>query len=160
MYFTDDDKAFLTDLAQLVVHELELHQQIACRDTSLQEANRQVDIARSARERFMRVVSHELRTPLNHVVGFGEIFANQKLGPLGHESYADYAQHLHQSAKRLEGLIDRVLTYSSADAGELRLAEAQVDVGTLFEKCVAQATVSGRACDVAISQSKGSRCAG
>ncbi len=152
MFFSDADKAFLTDLAQLVVHELELHDRIANRDRSLKEATRQVEIARGAKDRFMRVVSHELRTPLNHVVGFGEILANQKLGPLGNDSYVDYATHLSQSAKRLEGLIDRVLTYSSADAGELRLAEADAATHDILEKCMELATLSGGNRDVAISR--------
>ncbi len=152
MFFSDDDKTFLADLAQLVVHELELHKQIASRDTSLKEAARQVDIARGAKERFMRVVSHELKTPLSHVVGFGEILANQRLGPLGNESYEDYAHHLFQSARRLEGLIERVLTYSSADAGELRLSEADVATGDILERCMDLANFNGKTGNVAISR--------
>ncbi len=155
--FSVADRAFLTDLAQIAVHELELHAQISRRDRSLQDAARQIETARGAKQRFLSLVSHELKTPLNHVLGFGRILAGQALGSLGNEQYVDYARCICQSGERLEGLISRLLTHSSAEAGELRLAETTITTASLASKCrglmALQSSAAGVAVDISISES-------
>lgn len=136
MDFSDRDSAYLIDLAEIVVHELSLHQQLANRDENLKQAERTIDIARGARKRFLDIVSHELKTPLSHVSGFSKIIAEQQIGPIGNQTYVEYAGFLHESAERLEGLVKRVLRYSSAESGELRLAETTVATKTLLDQFV------------------------
>lgn len=134
--FSDDDREFLKDLAQIVVDELELHKQIANRDASLKNVKRQVAAASNAKKRFMDVIGHELRTPLVHVLGFSKILADQQFGELGNRQYVDHARSLYRSAEQLEGLIERVLHYSSAEVGELRLAETAFELKALTAKCL------------------------
>lgn len=133
--FSDQDSAFLADLTQIAVHELELHRQAVSRQNSLNDAKRQLIIARSVKDRFMGVISHELKTPLNHILGFGRILAGQQLGPLGSDSYAELSRDLVQSAEHLEGLVDRVLNYTSAELSELRLSETVVATHVVMAKC-------------------------
>ena len=148
--FSEEDCAYLADLAQIAVHELELHRQIADRDSSLAEALRQTEVARRAKKRFMSVVSHELKTPLSHVLGFGKILAEQQLGPLGKETYCDYARDLCRSAERLESQIDRVLSYASAEAGELKLAETEIDTEALLRRCLSLIRLSKTAAGIEV----------
>lgn len=134
--FSDQDSAFLADLTQIAVHELELHRQAASRESSLNDAKRQLVIARSVKDRFMGVISHELKTPLNHILGFGRVLADQQLGPLGNDSYSEISRNLVQSAEHLEGLVNRVLNYTSAETSELRLSEAIVATEVVMTKCL------------------------
>ena len=46
-------------------------------------------------------MSHELRTPLNAVIGFSELMKGEVFGPLGSETYADYARNIHRSGRTL-----------------------------------------------------------
>lgn len=149
--FSSEDRAFLTDLAEIAVHELELHKQIANRDRSLQDTEQRLELARDAKKRFLSLVSHELKTPLNHILGFGRILADEGLGPLGNANYVDYASSVCQSAERLEGLIGRVLSYSSAEAGELRLEETQIDIAVMIAKCRSLVDLQSKSADVEVA---------
>ncbi len=153
--FSSDDRKFLTDLAEIAVHELELHKQIATRDQSLQVAERQLVAAQDAKRRFLSLVSHELKTPLNHILGFGRIIAEEGLGSLGNQNYVDYANCVCQSAERLEGLISRVLSYSSAEAGDLQLTESHIDTAAMVAKCRRLVDLQSKAAQVDIAISFG-----
>ncbi len=147
--FSEPDIAYLEDLTQIAVHELELHRQAVSRENSLNDARRQLAVARSVKDRFMGVISHELKTPLNHILGFGRILADQQLGPLGGESYAEISRDLLHSAEHLESLISRVLNYTSAETSELRLSETVVATEALMTKCLE--LVRSRAVDAGIN---------
>lgn len=50
------------------------------------------------------------------------------LGPLGNEQYRSYIEDIHMSGRHLLDLINDILDFSKAEAGQLVLAESQVDV--------------------------------
>ncbi len=149
--FSADDVAILADLAELAAHELQLHRQVADRDERLDMAEADLLIAQQAKARFMSIVSHELRTPLNAVLGFGQLIAEQKLGPIAQPNYVEYAQHICGSAHRLDGLIKRVLTYASTEFGDLTLSESVILVSPLAHDCVASASTVAKLKDVGIT---------
>ena len=151
--FSDKERGFLADFAQIVVHELKLHGQIADREDRLVDAGRKLAVARAAKERFMGIVGHELKTPLSHIVGFGSILAHQHLGPLGNDHYLELAQSISRSATHLEGLVDRVLNFTSAEAGELWLCEATVATDKVLEMCLALTRIRSKAKGVAVQLS-------
>lgn len=150
--FSDADAAFLKDLSNITVHELELHRELAERDQSLTTAAEDLALAQQAKKRFMAMVNHELRTPLNAILGFGELISEERMGPVGVASYIEYAQYICDSSRRLDGLINRVLIYSSAEKGDLTLAESEIDVPALARKCTgsAQTEASIRSITVAL----------
>lgn len=135
--FSDDDAAFLADLAEIVVHELDLHRQIVERDAKLEASDAALHIARGAKRRFMTIVSHELRTPLNAICGFNQLIADEAHGPLGDPRYADYARHAAEAAERLEALVERIISYASAEAAEVRLCEEEIPVTSFLTSCAA-----------------------
>jgi signal transduction histidine kinase len=98
---------------------------------ALEEAVR----ARRAEARFLAHMSHELRTPLNAIIGFGEVMGAEIMGPLGSDRYRDYADNICRAGNHLLAVINAVLDFSRAEAGQLDLDEARVDVDRLVDDC-------------------------
>jgi signal transduction histidine kinase len=70
---------------------------------------------------FVANMSHELRTPLNAIIGFSELIAAEKLGPIGNEKYRDYAGDVRDSGKHLLNLVNNLLLFSRIEAGHHRV---------------------------------------
>src|SRR5690606_24703278 len=90
------------------------------------EARHRAEEANLAKSRFLASMSHELRTPLNAILGFSEVMANEVLGPVGNETYKDYAGDIHQSGQHLLNLINEILDLSRIEAGRYQLQEEPV----------------------------------
>ena len=86
-------------------------------ERALRAALRQAEIANKMKAAFLAAMSHELKTPLNAVLGFSEIIRDQVLGPVGHDSYREYAADIHKSGKRLLSVINDVLDVSKLEGG-------------------------------------------
>jgi PAS domain S-box-containing protein len=90
-------------------------------ERALRIALRQAEIANKMKAAFLAAMSHELKTPLNAVLGFSEIIRDEVLGPVGHESYRDYAADIHRSGARLLSVINDVLDVSKLQGGLLTI---------------------------------------
>ncbi len=78
-------------------------------------------------------MSHELRTPLNGVIGFAGILMNESFGPLGVPEYKEYSQNIHDSGKRLLGLVNDMLNIAKLDAGGFELCKDPVSLEDVIE---------------------------
>jgi signal transduction histidine kinase len=72
--------------------------------------------AERAKSRFLTTVSHELRTPLTALAGYGELLADQVIGPLS-ESQLDVLERMRSVTAHLTSVIEEVLAFSSLDEG-------------------------------------------
>lgn len=92
---------------------------------------RLVDEARAANEMksgFLATVSHELRTPLTALTGYGELVADEILGPLT-PAQADVMERMRAVTHQLTAMIEEILTFSALEAGRelVRPVPTQVD---------------------------------
>ncbi|MBO6782224.1 MAG: PAS domain-containing sensor histidine kinase [Alphaproteobacteria bacterium] len=88
------------------------------------EMQRERDVAVTANammNQFLATMSHELRTPLNAVIGFSEVMSEEMFGPLGSETYREYADSIHKSARHLLDVVSDLLNVSRLDGGEAAL---------------------------------------
>ena len=92
----------LADHAALAVHKSMLLQQA-------QSADR-------AKGRFLATMSHELRTPLTALAGYGELLADQVIGPLS-ESQLDILERMRSVTTHLSAMIEEVLAFTSLEEG-------------------------------------------
>jgi signal transduction histidine kinase len=76
---------------------------------------------------FLAKISHELRTPLNAIIGFSELMMRDKRG-LPNEQYRSYISDIHSSGRHLLDIINDILDFAKAEAGQLVLFESNVDV--------------------------------
>jgi signal transduction histidine kinase len=103
----------------------------------LTAAKRQAETASSAKSDFLAKISHEIRTPLNAIIGFSEIMAQEKFGPVGNERYRQYLIDIQSSGQHLLSLVNDLLDLSKIEAGKLELDFAGVALNTLTQQCVA-----------------------
>src|SRR5262245_42549794 len=94
----------------------------------LKSAKTASDDANRAKVEFLAKISHELRTPLNAIIGFSELMINDVLGPLGNEQYRSYVKDIHASGRHLLDIINDILDFAKAEAGQLLLYESDCDV--------------------------------
>jgi PAS domain S-box-containing protein len=103
----------------------------------LTAAKRQSEKASSAKSDFLAKISHEIRTPLNAIIGFSEIMAQEKFGPVGNERYRQYLGDIQSSGQHLLSLVNDLLDLSKIEAGKLELDFAGVALNPLTQQCVA-----------------------
>lgn len=111
-------------------------QQINEKEAHLVQARNQAEAADMVKTNFLANMSHELRTPLNAIQGFSEVMKSESFGPLGSNTYRDYAKHIHTSGSHLLSLIEDILEMSRIDGGSYTMHVEQFDVSELTKECI------------------------
>jgi PAS domain S-box-containing protein len=84
-------------------------------EASLQEANR-------LKSQFLANMSHELRTPLNGIIGFSQLLADGKAGPLG-DKQKEFLGDILNCGQHLLQLVNNLLDLAKIEAGRMELQE-------------------------------------
>ena len=92
----------------------------------------QAQSAVQARNAFLTTVSHELRTPLTALTGFGELLAEEYIGPLN-ETQRDMVERICAATHNMAEMIDEILTYSSLEAGREVARPGLADAAEIVE---------------------------
>ncbi len=100
----------------------------------LRAAKERAEQASRAKSEFLAHMSHEFRTPLNAILGFSEIIKTQVFGPIGNESYTDYAQDIHTSGEHLLSLINDLLDLSKIEAGKFEIFDEDLDIAEMLQQ--------------------------
>jgi len=122
-----------------------LHREVAVRRSAEEAA----EAASRAKSEFLANMSHELRTPLNAIIGFSEMICTELLGRIGNPRYVEYANDIQESAKHLLTVINEVLDFSRAEAGELKLRESEIDLAAAIRSV--RRIVEGRAASAGLT---------
>ena len=86
------------------------------------------------KSRFLAFMGHELRTPLNSILGFTELLEVGSLNP----RQSRYVGNIRSSGRQLLDVINELLDFSRAEAGQLRVARDKVSVTTIVETVLEQ----------------------
>ncbi|MCW8929188.1 MAG: ATP-binding protein, partial [Gammaproteobacteria bacterium] len=106
--------------------------------------------ANKAKSEFLSSMSHELRTPLNAILGFSQLLQlNNELSSVNKEN----VQEILSAGNHLLELINDVLDLSIIEAGQIHLSIEAVDVGLMFQECVALVKIMAEKKDIRISHS-------
>jgi two-component system sensor histidine kinase GlrK len=104
----------------------------------------------AAKQQFMRHVSHELKTPLATIHEGAELLADDVVGELNTEQ-RDIANILTTSTKRLENLIEQLLTYSQANGLPVEGNYVKVDTAGLVAKVIEDNQIRIRARSITVT---------
>ncbi|NQW01442.1 MAG: HAMP domain-containing histidine kinase [Rhodospirillales bacterium] len=105
-------------------------------ETALAKALGDAETANQSKSKFLATMSHEFRTPLNAILGFSEMLRMQYFGPLGCETYKDYANDIHYSGELMLDMVNDVLDISTIEAGKRQLSPETFDMEELLGECV------------------------
>ncbi len=106
------------------------------REAEIGEARDRADAANRAKTQFLANMSHELRTPLNAVLGFAEIIASERFGPVGVPAYRGYAADVVIAGRHLLRVVNDILDMAQVEVGRLEFERCPVDVAALaHEAC-------------------------
>ena len=103
-------------------------------EEALQLERDRAENANRAKSQFLAHMSHELRTPLNAILGFSDILREQLFGPLGADSYVEYAKDIHGSGEHLLSLINDLLDIAKIEAGKREIDDELIDIQTMIDK--------------------------
>ena len=102
----------------------------------LRLAKDQAEEANAAKPRFLAVMTHELRTPLNSIIGFSELIARERIGPIGTPEYLNYAQNILDSSHQLLDIINEALDMARLEYSAVQLHDTMVLAAELLEASV------------------------
>ncbi|MCM2433951.1 ATP-binding protein [Agrobacterium rosae] len=88
-------------------------------EEDLRNAKRAAETANAHKTDFLARVSHEIRTPLNAIIGFGDIMATERFGPIGHSRYIEYSNDIVRSGRHVLDIVNDLLDISKIEAGQM-----------------------------------------
>ncbi|HEV3374486.1 MAG TPA: response regulator [Candidatus Acidoferrum sp.] len=116
----------------VVFHDMTLQKRA---QEALVQAKEEAVRASKFKDQFLSTMSHELRTPLNAVLGFSDLLADERYGPLN-DRQQRYVSHIHSGGKHLLKLISDILDLSKIEAGRMELTREDVTVASAFVEVI------------------------
>lgn len=115
-------------LRSLYEANLDLDRKIMERTEELQFALEAAQTANDAKSAFLAQMSHQINTPLNGLLGLLELLATEMRDPQSQEWHAAAMR----SARRLDRITSRLLTYVALEAVDLRSGAPVMAIGTVL----------------------------
>ncbi len=103
----------------------------------LVEARKTAEKASAQKSDVLAKISHEIRTPLNAIIGFAEVMAEERFGPIANERYKEYLRDIHQSGGYVISLVNDLLDLAKIEAGKLDLDFVSVNLNEIALSAVA-----------------------
>lgn len=103
--------------------------------TELEASQQKAERLNQLKSEFMASMSHELRTPLHTIIGFAELLAEERDGPLN-ERQKRFLDHIRVDSEHLLELINDVLDLSRIEAGGLKLQSVPLLTSEAIDEAV------------------------
>ncbi|MCF8473061.1 MAG: PAS domain-containing sensor histidine kinase [Emcibacter sp.] len=91
--------------------------------------------AKEIKQNLISAMHHNFKTPLNGILGYSEVIMSELMGPIGQESYKNYAQDIHGAGQDLLHLIDNLLDLKELETGEFDLHEENFILKDMISEC-------------------------
>lgn len=100
-------------------------------EEALLEAKIEAERANQAKSEILANMSHEIRTPLSAILGLTQLLLNTQLTL----KQKDYLQKIHSSSKSLMSILNDILDYSKAEAGQMELESEVFQLESVLQAC-------------------------
>lgn len=137
--FSRDDEEFLEALASQAGVAIQNARLV----DELRRANAALKQLDEMKSNFLATVSHELRSPLAPIVGYLQLFLSEAPGPLTAKQRRGL-DVMMQSARRLQGLIEDLLTFLNLERGAVGLNRQRLALGPLLAEQAQALTAAAR----------------
>jgi signal transduction histidine kinase len=94
---------------------------------ALVERNEALEAADAMKNAFIHHVSYELRSPLTNIIGFTQLLADARVGPLS-DRQREYVGYVMSSSSALLAIVNDILDLATIDAGIMELDLSEVDI--------------------------------
>ncbi|MBV9111585.1 MAG: PAS domain-containing protein [Hyphomicrobiales bacterium] len=122
-------------------------------EAGLVEARVAAERMTAQKSEFLAKVSHEIRTPLNSIVGFADIIAEERFGPLENERYKEYVKDIRASGTHIISLVNDLLDLSKIESGRMELSFTPVNLNAEVSAAVALVQLDAARSRVLLRQS-------
>jgi signal transduction histidine kinase len=96
-------------------------------ERALRERNEALEASDTLKNAFIHHVSYEVRSPLTNIIGFAQLLADPRVGPLN-DRQREYTGYVMSSSATLLAIVNDILDLSTIDAGIMGLDLAEVEV--------------------------------
>ncbi len=103
---------------------------------ALSEANERLSELDKERTAFLGIAAHDLRSPLSTIIGFAQLI--QQVSPPTDPLQRDSVERILSSGKRMQHLLDRLLSVQAIEEGKLRIDLKPCDLVALARQTVEQ----------------------
>jgi len=97
----------------------------------------QARLENEMKSRLVAVMNHEVRTPLNSILGFAELMASERAGPLT-EKQRRYIDNIDRSGRHLLALVNDSLDLAKIQAGRMDMDIGELEADKLLQQVNAQ----------------------
>lgn len=98
------------------------------------EARRSAEQANQSKSEFLRTVTHELRSPLHAMIGFSDVIAAGRFGPIGDDRYRTCAADIRMASQHMLSLVNDLLDLARVEAGQYQIVETTVGLDEIAER--------------------------
>ena len=115
----------------LMKMNLMLEDKIKKRTHDLMIAKEKAEESDRLKTSFIHNISHEIRTPMNAIVGFSDLLKNSSLNEKRRDGFIEI---ITAASKQLLAIVNDILTISSIDTKQLRLAYSEFNLNQLMNE--------------------------
>jgi signal transduction histidine kinase len=104
-------------------------------ERALVERNEALEASASLKNAFIHHVSYELRSPITNIIGFTQLLAEPRIGPLS-DRQREYVGYVMSSSNALLAIVNDILDLATIDAGVMELELAEVDIAETVDGAI------------------------
>ncbi len=120
-------------IARDISRRKQFRRELENKNRALEEQYHVVQEVNRLKSEFLANMSHELRTPLNAIIGFAQLMADGRVGPVS-QNHKEYLDDILSAGRRLLELINDVLDLARIESGKMEFSAEPVEISPIIDQ--------------------------